>query len=60
MENHRIGLAGQVRARQESIQPDARAMDCPGIEEAVRGMHFIEAAVASNTGDHKWYDLDVL
>ncbi len=55
-----MAFAGQVCSRSENRQPDARVLDCPGIEEAVRGMQFIEAAVASNAGDNKWYNLDVL
>ncbi len=48
-------FAGQVRAREAGVEPDARAADCPGIEEAVRGMAFIELAVAAGTSEQKWH-----
>ena len=38
----------------------ARAQDCPGIEEAVRGMQFIELAVATSASDTKWHDVPEL
>lgn len=50
-----MAFAGQVRARESGNEPDPRAMDCPGIEEAVRGMAFIELAVAASNSDTKWH-----
>ena len=52
-----MAFAGQVRAREMGTVPDARAMDCPGIAEAVRGMTFIELAVAASASDIKWHPL---
>lgn len=48
-------FAGQVRAFEAGEAPDARAADCPGIAEAVRGMTFIELAVAASASDSKWH-----
>ena len=52
-----MAFAGQVRARANGTAPDARAADCPGIAEAVRGMAFIELAVAASASDTKWHKL---
>ena len=51
-----MAFAGQIRAREAGDAPDARAADCPGIEEAVRGMTFIELAVAASASDTKWHE----
>ncbi len=50
-----MAFAGQIRAREEGVEPDARAADCPGIDEAIRGMTFIELAVAASASDVKWH-----
>jgi predicted dehydrogenase len=50
-------FAGQVRARDSGYPVDARAADCPGIDEAVRGMAFIELAVSASASDVKWHQL---
>jgi predicted dehydrogenase len=50
-----MAFAGQIRARESGTSADARAMDCPGIAEAVRGMTFIELAVAASASDVKWH-----
>ncbi|MEP1593937.1 MAG: Gfo/Idh/MocA family oxidoreductase [Halieaceae bacterium] len=50
---------GQILARQEGRPPDARAADCPGIQEAVRGMTFIELVVAAGSSDTKWHPFPV-
>jgi len=50
-----MAFVGQIRARQSGEVPDQRAGDCPGIEEAVRGMTFIELAVAASNSDTKWH-----
>lgn len=50
-----MAFAGQIRALEAGGSPDARAADCPGIEEAVRGMTFIELAVAASASDIKWH-----
>jgi predicted dehydrogenase len=48
-------FAGQVRAREAKQPVAARDADCPGIEDAVRGMAFIELAVAASASDIKWH-----
>ncbi len=50
-------FAGQIQARLGGIEPSAAALDLPGIDEAVRGMAFIEHAVAASASDVKWHDL---
>lgn len=50
-----MAFAGQVRAREAGESPDERAVDCPGIEAAIRGMTFIELAVAASASDIKWH-----
>ncbi len=50
-----MAFAGQIRAREKGETPDQRAADCPGIEDAVRGMTFIELAVAASNSDIKWH-----
>jgi predicted dehydrogenase len=50
-----MAFAGQIRAREAGQKPAARAADCPGIEEAIRGMAFIELAVAASASDVKWH-----
>lgn len=51
------GFAAQIRARESDQDTNDSAMDCPGIDEAVRGMAFIEAAVAASASDRKWHQL---
>ena len=53
-----MAFAGLVRAREKGVAPDERAADCPGIEEAVRGMTLIELAVAASASDTKWHAFD--
>ncbi len=48
-------FSGQIRAREARQEPDARSVDCPGIEQAIRGMTFIELAVAASASDIKWH-----
>ncbi len=50
-----MAFAGQIRARESGKLPGARAVDCPGIEQAVRGMTFIELAVAASASETKWH-----
>ena len=50
-----MAFAGQIRARAVGQLADERSRDCPGIEEAVRGMAFIELAVAASNSDAKWH-----
>lgn len=49
-------FAAQVRAHEEGFSIDDHARDCPGIDEAVRGMRFIELAVAASASDTKWHE----
>lgn len=53
-----LAFAGQVRARERGELADARSADCPGIEAALRGMRFIELAVAAGASDRKWHRFD--
>lgn len=48
-------FTARIRAREEGRAPDERASDCPGIESAIRGMTFIELAVAASASDTKWH-----
>lgn len=48
-------FSGQVRARANDQKFDRRAADCPGIDDAVRGMTFIELAVTASTSNIKWH-----
>lgn len=50
-----MAFAGQIRARDEGQPLSARAADCPGIDAAIRGMAFIELAVAASASDIKWH-----
>ena len=47
-----------VLAVAEKQQPDPFALDYPGIEDAVRGMAFIEAVVKSSAANAAWTRLD--
>lgn len=48
-------FAGQVRAHADGTSCDARSENCPGIDAAVRGMAFIELAVAASASGQKWH-----
>ena len=50
-----MAFSGQIRAYEEGRTPDVRSADCPGIEEAVRGMTFIELAVSASASKQKWH-----
>jgi predicted dehydrogenase len=50
-------FADQIRIHQSGGKPDALTADLPGIEAAVRGMAFIEHAVAAGRSDTKWHEL---
>ncbi len=47
-------VAEQIHARLEGRAPDPASLLVPGIEEGVRGMRFIAAAVASGRNDAAW------
>jgi hypothetical protein len=46
-----------VSARIEKREPAPHALDFPGIDDAVRGMAFIEAVVASSRANAAWTPL---
>lgn len=50
-----IAFADQVRAFSEGETIDPTAIDCPGIDAAIRGMSFIETAVSASASDVKWH-----
>ena len=50
-----MAFAGKIRAWEAGEAPDERCADCPGINEAVRGMTFIELVVAASASDVKWH-----
>jgi predicted dehydrogenase len=50
-------LAEQITAHLAGRKPDTACMLVPGIEEGVRGMRFITAAVNSNRNGGAWTDL---
>ena len=50
-----MAFASKIRALEAGQEGDLRGSDCPGIEEAVRGMRFIELAVAASNSDTKWH-----
>ncbi|MEH6588362.1 MAG: Gfo/Idh/MocA family oxidoreductase [Halioglobus sp.] len=50
-----MAFASKIRALEAGQEDDLRGNDCPGIEEAVRGMRFIELAVAASDSDTKWH-----
>ncbi len=49
-------FAARVRIHEDGGEFTELALDCPGIDEAIRGMRFIELAVASSASDTKWHD----
>ncbi|MEP4147746.1 MAG: Gfo/Idh/MocA family oxidoreductase [Halioglobus sp.] len=50
-----MAFAGKIKALGAGAEQSLRSQDCPGIEEAVRGMSFIELAVTSSASDTKWH-----
>lgn len=53
-----VAFAGQIRARDAGEAPSSEAEDCPGIDAAIRGMTFIELAVAASASDVKWHPFE--
>lgn len=53
-----LAFAGQIRARNVGEAPSSQAEDCPGIDAAIRGMTFIELAVAASASDVKWHPFE--
>lgn len=52
-------FAAGLRRLEGDSTDDIRAGDCPGIEAAVRGMAFIELAVAASASHSKWHPFPV-
>jgi predicted dehydrogenase len=50
-------IAEQISARKSGRAPDPASLLVPGIDEGVRGMRFITAAVASGAADGAWTKL---
>jgi predicted dehydrogenase len=50
-------IADQITARQSGRIPDPACLLVPGIEDGLRGMRFITAAVASSAADAAWVAL---
>lgn len=51
-----LAFANQIRARENDSANSKSELDCPGIEEAVRGMAFIELVVAASADEtKKWH-----
>lgn len=50
-----MAFVAKIRADENNISIDERIDDCPGINEAVRGMAFIELAVHASNSDVKWH-----
>jgi hypothetical protein len=51
-------LAEQITARIDGREPDARSKLVPGIEDGLRGMRFIVAAVESARRDAAWMAIE--
>lgn len=50
-------FVGQIRAHQQGEKCDNALFDVPGIEEAIRGMAFIENVVVASQSEQKWHPL---
>ena len=57
--NHYRNFALCIKAKQHGGQPKPEWSDHPGIEEGVRGMAFIETAIASGEAVEKWIPLTI-
>ena len=53
-----MAFTAQIRAYEAGSDKNLRSRDCPGIEEAVRGMNFIELAVTASGSDIKWHKFE--
>jgi len=49
----------QIRAYQQSLPCDNKSFDVPGINEAVRGMAFIENTVKASQSETKWHSFNL-
>ncbi len=54
-EGYLEAFANIYRAFAGTIRNPEASSDCPGIDEAVRGMTFIELAVSASASDQKWH-----
>jgi predicted dehydrogenase len=52
-------FAAHLAALLDSRAPDSTALDYPGIEDGIRGMAFIEAAVESSKHNARWTPLNL-
>lgn len=50
-----VNFAEQIRSYEMGNPSDNRSHDVPGIEEALKGMAFIESAVQASQSDEKWH-----
>jgi predicted dehydrogenase len=50
-----LNFAKQIRAYQNNEICDNRTFDVPGIDEAIRGMAFIEGSVKASQSETKWH-----
>jgi predicted dehydrogenase len=49
--------AALIRARQAGREPDPASALLPGVQDGVRGMRFIDAAIRSSQADARWVSL---
>ncbi|MCW8879887.1 MAG: Gfo/Idh/MocA family oxidoreductase [Kangiellaceae bacterium] len=54
-----VNFAKQIIALEHGQESSNRLFDVPGIEEAIRGMAFIENVVAANGSQSKWHSFSV-
>lgn len=50
-----MSFASRIRSLADDTPLEPRGLDCQGVEEAVRGMRFIELAVEASHSDIKWH-----
>lgn len=48
-----------LQAKLEGKEPEKEVLDFPGVDDGIRGMAFIDSAVASNHSNEKWTDFTV-
>jgi predicted dehydrogenase len=53
-------IAAWESAAGAAVPPAPVGLDCPGIEDAVRGMQFIELVVSASASETKWHDFPKL
>jgi len=53
-----VNFSQQIREEIFQIPASEKAQDVPGIDEAIRGMAFIETVVAASASDKKWHKID--